>query len=237
MLLVGVGKLPSLAIWESVGRRAAFGDEDLFEPPSVAVGVGNHNDPISEVRGTKGRRGNSLPLRIVPEGGKAPEYSSHPPPKEPWYVLHDDVAGSYHAEDALELGPEPARVFLPEALARVADRLAGKPSGHNVNGCELSSMYLLHVAAPEYAGPLLLKDTAAVIVDLDLPCALHAGLLQAEIEPSEAGEEAAEPQNNLPFNASAATGLIHRTSVRYWPFSARARLDTRAQSCSPSMRR
>jgi hypothetical protein len=61
-------------------------------------GVGHDEDPITEVRGTNGRRRYAVPLRIVPALGQVPEDSSEPSPiasrKESWHVLHEDVTGS-----------------------------------------------------------------------------------------------------------------------------------------------
>lgn len=62
---------------------------------SVGVGkVGDEEDPPTKVRRTKGGSRNTLPLRIVPEGGKVSEYLSHVSIKQPWHVLHEDVARS-----------------------------------------------------------------------------------------------------------------------------------------------
>lgn len=41
-------------------------------------------------------------------------------------------------------------------------------------------------------------------------------------------------QNSLPSTASAATGFNHKTSVRFWPFSASASRSSRSQCASIS---
>jgi hypothetical protein len=76
------------------GRAVASGPKDRLYPPSVAVGVGNNEHAIAEVRGTKGGRWYAFPLRIVPEGGQVSENVAHPPNKEPWDVLQEHVVGS-----------------------------------------------------------------------------------------------------------------------------------------------
>ena len=45
---------------------------------SETVGVGHDEGPVPEVRGTKGGRRQTFPLRIVPESGQVAEYSSQP---------------------------------------------------------------------------------------------------------------------------------------------------------------
>lgn len=71
--VVGVGQYPS-----------EFGPTGSDDP-----------DPVTEVRGTNGRRGNALPLRVIPELGQVSEYGVHSAShKEAWDVFHEDEAGS-----------------------------------------------------------------------------------------------------------------------------------------------
>jgi hypothetical protein len=70
--------------------------------PEAARAVGNVSacaddpDPITEVRGTDGGSGNAVPLRVIPELGQIAKDCPHSSvsSKEPWDVLHEDVAGS-----------------------------------------------------------------------------------------------------------------------------------------------
>ena len=60
----------------------------------LAVGVGHDEDPLTEMRGTKGNRWQTVPLRIHPERGQVAETSANSPSKQSCDVFHDDVAGS-----------------------------------------------------------------------------------------------------------------------------------------------
>jgi hypothetical protein len=62
--------------------------------PSLLVGVGHKNHAVPLMRRAKGCRRDAFPFRIEPERGQVPENVSEAPIKEPWDVLHDDVAGS-----------------------------------------------------------------------------------------------------------------------------------------------
>jgi hypothetical protein len=87
-----------------VSKFSTSVDVDTRSMWSEAVGVGtwcvslpvsDDPDPVTEVRGTNGRRGNALPFRVIPELGQVSENGSHPAShKEPWDVLHEDEAGS-----------------------------------------------------------------------------------------------------------------------------------------------
>jgi hypothetical protein len=56
--------------------------------------VGQDEHSIADMRGTNGRRRDAFPFRIEPERGQIPENAIEPPNKQPWDVLHEDVAGS-----------------------------------------------------------------------------------------------------------------------------------------------
>jgi hypothetical protein len=43
-------------------------------PNVEALGVGNHEEPITSVRGAKGGSGDTIPLRIIPARGKVCEH-------------------------------------------------------------------------------------------------------------------------------------------------------------------
>jgi hypothetical protein len=73
-----------------------------------------------------------LPLRIVPERGKAPEYGIESPKSESADVFHDRVAGSKLANKAGVLEPESASLTLqPSAFTSDGNILARKSSRQN----------------------------------------------------------------------------------------------------------
>lgn len=61
---------------------------------SDAIGVGNDEHPVTEVRGTKGGRWDAVPLSVIPERGQVSENVAHSSNKEPWDVLQEREAGS-----------------------------------------------------------------------------------------------------------------------------------------------
>jgi len=78
--------------------RRAFGTH-------IPCGVGHNPDPISSVRRTNGGSWYAVPFRIKPERGQVSENTLKSPSKQSCDVLHDDVAGSYLANNSGVLRP------------------------------------------------------------------------------------------------------------------------------------
>ena len=91
---LGVGHIPVRAIVSSDGRTAAPGDGLWLYPYDATAGVGNHEDPVTSVRGADGCSGYAVPLRVIPDLGQVAEYVSHPSSKQAWDVLQDREPGS-----------------------------------------------------------------------------------------------------------------------------------------------
>jgi len=96
------------------------------------------------MRSAEGRRGETVPFRVIPARGQASEYlpeklsrpsSGRSHSKESCHVLHEDVAGSNVANDSEHLSPENS-FRVPESLASAGhgDSLAGESSGDEVDG-------------------------------------------------------------------------------------------------------
>lgn len=100
----------------------------VFDPACIATsGVGHDEQPFALVRSTNGRRSKQTPFRIEPERGKIGNASVESAGRnEPWDVFKDDEAGSNLAHDANDVGPDPALVFEPPALAGDAVWLTGE---------------------------------------------------------------------------------------------------------------
>jgi hypothetical protein len=100
--------------------------------------VGHNEYAVADVRGTKGGRRYAVPFRIVPALGQVCENTSKELPvingKQAWDVFHKDVPRSNFANDAVELGPEPAGVGGTQSPASVADGLAGKAPADEIDG-------------------------------------------------------------------------------------------------------
>jgi hypothetical protein len=60
----------------------------------MAVGVGNKDNPLTQMRGAKGCRREHVPFRIIPDLGQVPEYAVDSPPEQGLDVFHDRVGRS-----------------------------------------------------------------------------------------------------------------------------------------------
>jgi hypothetical protein len=89
--------LPLIPLALSLSARACqlSGLSVRFVTLAAGVGqMGDDPDAVAPVRGADGGSGHTVPDRIIPERGQAPENRSHSPTKQSWDVLHDDDAGS-----------------------------------------------------------------------------------------------------------------------------------------------
>jgi hypothetical protein len=102
--------------------------------------------------------------------------------KEPWTEIRNNSEG---------FAPHPSLIARTFLLACVAYRLARNPSTDKVNLpiSRITDRKRPHVAPARHAGPVLRQHAAGVMVDLNLPPALHAGPLEAEVEAADSGEE------------------------------------------------
>jgi hypothetical protein len=102
--------------------------------------------------------------------------------KAPWAEIRNNSEG---------FAPHPSLIARTFLLACMADRLARHASTDQVNlpiG-RISNRERPHVAPAGNGGPVLCQHAAGICVNLDLPAALHAGPLKAQVEASNAGEE------------------------------------------------
>jgi hypothetical protein len=162
---------------------------------SPAVGVGHNPYSLPSVRSTNVGSGDNVPFAYVPDRGKRPQESveraasvmvekadgifSH---KEPWAEIRNNSEG---------FAPHPSLIVRAFLLACVADRLARHAGTDEVNlpiG-RIAHRERPHVAPAGNARPMLRQHAAGIGVDLDLPPALHAGTLQAQVEAADPGEE------------------------------------------------
>ena len=105
----------------------AFRLPELFESP--AVGVGQHEDPLTPMRGADSGSRKHVPRTAIPEIGQfsdpAPEsigVSNSPPD-----VFQEDEARSHFPHDAGNVRPEVALVGSPKALSSSREGRAGEP--------------------------------------------------------------------------------------------------------------
>src|SRR5690606_23559328 len=144
-----VGQSPVRAFMFIAGRTAApeVSDSLFSSAVSLAAGIRNDENSITEVIGANGCRRNAIPLRIIPARGQVSEYDAQPSSKQRCYVLHDDVAGSKLANDPGKLRPQ-AGAFASNAcsLSGIANVLAGEASADEINGREIVSADFSHVS-------------------------------------------------------------------------------------------
>jgi hypothetical protein len=62
--------------------------------PSIAAGVGNKDNPLTQMRGAKGCRREHVPLRIIPDLGQVPKNSVEASAEQRLDVFHDRVPRS-----------------------------------------------------------------------------------------------------------------------------------------------
>jgi hypothetical protein len=158
----------------------------------LAVSVGQDEKSIAEVRSTKGSRRNAFPFRIEPERGQFPENSVHPPNKQRWHVLHEDVAGSKQANNPFILGPEAGSLTIDtDPLPGMRNVLTWEAPGDEVDTPFLSVRGRKGpdvVVSPD-VWPVAGEDGSAEWIDLDLPGARQAGPREPEIQAAHPREQ------------------------------------------------
>lgn len=175
---------------------------------------GDDEDPVPLVRRTNGGSRYAVPLRIVPERGQRPENRVEPPPKQSCDVLHEHVSGCQLANDAGKLPPQSTSLATKTgAPPCLADVLAGESPGDEVNPGKLGCSHVSDIGVPLNPWPVPGEHAQAVGVALDLPAALHAGPLKAEVDPTNAREQAAERhpvlRSHIKRQLPRLAGLLH----------------------------
>jgi hypothetical protein len=114
----------------------------------------------------------------------------------------------------VELAPEAASLTVEAdkssfvGCAGVTDVLAGESAADEVNGFEFVSCDLSDVAITFYLRPVFREHLLAERINLDLPAALHASALQAEIHAADACEQRAEGQELIISKKSPRCGVF-----------------------------
>jgi hypothetical protein len=120
------------------------------------------------VRGTKGARWNNIPFRVIPARGKVSENLVESPSKESCDVLHDDVGGSYFANDSRVFRPESASLSADSfAFAGIADVLARESPAKHIHSLDIGN--LSDVSVPLDVGPMFPENASAIVINLHLP--------------------------------------------------------------------
>lgn len=156
--------------------------------------MGHKPDAIPLVRGTKVGSGDNVPLAYIPDRGKRPEESSERAAsimvenadgilrhKEPWLEIRNNSEG---------FSPHPSLIVNAFLFSCMTYRLARDARTDQIDAPLVCwpRRERPHVAPPCNVRPMLGEHAAGVIVDLNLPPALHAGTLKAEIEAANPSE-------------------------------------------------
>ncbi len=168
--------------------------------PSDFCGVGNQPRSLSFVGQSHRGRANVLPLRIIPAFGQVSENAAKPSAwlfsrasKQVCDVLHDDEAGSYFANQAVDFRPKSTTGSIAHASLRSSDRevLTWKSARDDINGNSIGSKPLsgkgANVVINGNLGPVLGQYLAGERLDLAERDRLEAAsALKAEREAADA---------------------------------------------------
>lgn len=167
--------------------------------------MGEDPQAFSTVIGTKIVCTEHTPLRIVPERGQVPEYSSKPSSSDSWHVFHENECWSYVANDALVITPQSAALAVDTLRVRIrrTDVLARKPARNDVNTASpRSTVKGAHVIPDRecrQASVVLSSDENISGVGVELDC--------ADGPPSEQ-----DPAENSSTSAREKCQLMHATT-------------------------
>jgi hypothetical protein len=142
------------------------------------------------MRGAHGSRRYAIPFKIKPARGQLASHGSHSSMKEVCHVLHEDVAGSNHANGTHHL-PEESRTGSGKtgAFAKRADVLAGKAATDDIS-LSFFKLTLLDIAVDLGVGKMTAQHVGAVWIDLDSPHGLEpARALEPKVKAANAREE------------------------------------------------
>lgn len=160
-------------------------------PLSLAVAVGQEEEPVSPVRGADGGSGYTIPPRNVPERGKVGDDGVEPPRSQGGDVLDDDVGRSALDDDPPELSPQ-ARALSSEArtLASKADILAWESTTEHVALWEVGCSHMKYIRELRNVRPMAREGGTAEFLLLDLKHGMaHASPLHPKLKATDPREK------------------------------------------------
>jgi hypothetical protein len=117
--------------------------------------------------------------------------------KEAWDVFNEHPSRSQFPHQAGELKPKAAaRALDTGAFSGLAEVLAWESSADEIDGFEFRAAKFADIAIALYLWPVLGQYLQAVRIVFDLPAALHAGALQAQIDSADSREQGSESHAN-----------------------------------------
>jgi len=136
---------------------------------SYACGVGHNEDPVPDMRGTKGGSRDTVPFRIVPDLGKINEDTGKTLPVESRHIFDNNELGKKNTNNSFEFRPKPSRITFTFPFSRKRNWLAGESPADNIDLPVPSRREGPHIFPSPYVRPMLLQYPIAVIVNFHLP--------------------------------------------------------------------
>lgn len=181
---VGVGHRLCFAIAPRVGRSAAPSEQLRLniEPVSTVQGVGNNPDPLPSMGRTNDGSADDSPSRIEPHLGQVSEYAVESSRSESWRVFHEDVTGSYFANDPGHFHPEAGSLAFDACSSSGHGYVrTRKPARNDINtSSPISSVKGANVI-PNREG----REKAVILSGAQYACAVGIDLDGADGSPSQ----------------------------------------------------
>lgn len=167
----------------------------------VGYVAGRDPDAVAAVRGAGVARSHNSPSRIIPQAGKVKEDQSKASLNKEWAVLHEDVAGSYLADNASHLAPESGAPSTdPGAFPGGADVLARESARNDVNSASPRASVKVAYVIPDREG----REAAVVLPgDQNVPC------VGVELDGADGAPAEQFPAENASSSAREKCQLIH----------------------------
>jgi hypothetical protein len=183
---------------------------------SLAGRVGNNPSSFAGLRGTNKPARQSIPLRIVPESGKGPEYDVKSVPGEAIDVFDDGRFRLEFVDEPRVFEPEPALLSVERCVPSVhgsgdADILAWESAAENMNGmaaCIDVSGEGSDIVMTGDSRPPPGEYSPAECGDLAECDGSHSGPFEPEAESSDSAEEI-EDIHRHPVNAKLSAERLH----------------------------
>jgi hypothetical protein len=166
-LTVGVGHNCRASIPVRLSRVACDTGQVAFFA-SLAVGVGNNPEPLTDMRCAEGDSRNTQRPDFVAEGFQISAHLVKSHADETRHILTNNPSGLCERHNAAHLRPEGTLVLAAQSLSGKAEGLAGEASANKVNWLKVFSRHDANVAEARYVRPMLGEYALAPGVDLNL---------------------------------------------------------------------
>jgi hypothetical protein len=137
------------------------------------------------MRGTNVGSWYAMPFRIVPDLGQRPENSVHSSSKQRCHVLQHNNSGLEFSNHANGLEEQSASLAIKSCPSSgVGNILTWETACNDIDPFKVVRSAFSDVFFAVDFRPVLCEDIAGVVVDFDLPLALHSCSFKSKIESS-----------------------------------------------------